>query len=171
MTILPLPSDASGSTKQLVMAFGEKAVEAELLRRNWVTANINTSIKNSPDHDLFAAKRNRILQIRVKTCSPGQDMQFRSRRGQEITTDGIADTDFTVIVRMGPNRESDQFYIAPTTIVLEALAARRRAALSSQQDLGHWVLKWREHGRGEQKANYGFEQRWLEYLNAWHRLE
>jgi hypothetical protein len=30
------------------MAFGEKAVEAELLRRNWVTANINTSIKNRP---------------------------------------------------------------------------------------------------------------------------
>src|SRR5262245_31760888 len=50
------PDQTSG---QLVGAFGERAVEAELLRRCWVTANINASIRNVKDFDLFAVKKKR----------------------------------------------------------------------------------------------------------------
>jgi hypothetical protein len=48
------PARTSG---QLVGAFGERAVEAELLRRGWLTANINASIRNVKDFDLFAVKK------------------------------------------------------------------------------------------------------------------
>src|SRR5262249_56916441 len=92
------------NVQQLVSAFGERAVEAELLRRGWVTANINASIRNVKDFDLFAVKNSVWLHIRVKTCSPNVDMQYSSRIDQEITTDDIAGTDFTVVVRMGATR-------------------------------------------------------------------
>jgi len=98
-------------------------------------------------------------------------MQFRCRKSQEITTDGIADADFTVIVRMGAGRVSDQFYIVPSRVIFEALSAHRTASLPTQKDLGHWVLRWREHRSGEVKPNYGFEKKWTTYLNAWDGLE
>jgi hypothetical protein len=170
--VLPLdPSAAAGLAQQLVGAFGERAAEAELLRRGWVTANVNMGIRNARDFDLLIMKNNRSLQIRVKTCSPGQDMQFRTRKTHSITTDGIADTDFTVIVRMGTSREDDQFYIIPTKVVREALSAHRTASLSTQQDRGHWVLRWRELHSGKAKPNYGFERKWVRYLNAWDQLD
>lgn len=77
-----LAKAAPGRTNgQLVGAFGERAVEAELLRRGWVTANINASIRNVKDIDLFAEKNNRSLRIRVKTCSRKEAVQYRTRIG------------------------------------------------------------------------------------------
>jgi hypothetical protein len=158
-------------TKPLIGAFGERAVECELLRRGWVTANVNASIRNVPDFDLFAVKQNRFLQIRVKTCSPGEDMQFSTPKNQAIITNGIPDTDFFVIVRMGEIREGDQFYVVPTRVVFQAIEAWRIEALNTQRDNGHWRLKWNEHRGGQAKPNYGFERKWEEYLNARDRLE
>jgi hypothetical protein len=157
--------------QQLVGAFGERAVEAELLRRGWLTANVNASVRNARDFDLFATKKTRSLQIRVKTCSPGQDVQFNTARGREIILDEIADTDFTVVVRIGASRDRDQFYIVPTKIVRTALSVHRTNALRTQQDRGHWVLRWREHRSDEEKPNYGFERKWALYLDAWGRLD
>jgi hypothetical protein len=164
---------ASGRTNgQLVGAFGERAVEAELLRHGWVTANVNASIRNVKDVDLFAFKNTRSLHIRVKTCSPNTDIQYSSRKGQEITTDDIAGTDFTVIVRMGTTRNDDQFYVVPTQVVLQALAEHRRASLARGiKDEGHWVLRWNELRSGQSRPNYGFEKKWAEYLNRWKRLD
>src|SRR5215472_15594268 len=160
------------NVQQLVSAFGERAVEAELLRRGWVTANINASIRNVKDFDLFAVKNARLLHIRVKTCSPNQDMQFSSRKGQEITFDDIAGTDFTVVVRMGATRNDDRFYVVPTRVVLQAVDKHRRASLArGVKDDGHWVLKWRERRDEQSKPNYGFEKKWAEYLNRWNGLE
>jgi hypothetical protein len=34
-------------TPQAAGAFGEKAVEAELLRRKWIPANVNPTVKNA----------------------------------------------------------------------------------------------------------------------------
>ena len=170
--LLPLdPSADAGVAKQLIGAFGERVVEAELLRRGWVTANVNASIRNARDFDLFAVKKGRSLQIRVKTCSLGEDAQFRTRKNQEITADGVADTDFTIVVRMGAIREGDQFYIVPTRVVLNALSAHRTASLPTQKDTGQWVLRWRELRSGEAKQNYGFEKKWEQYLNTWDRLD
>jgi hypothetical protein len=39
-------------THQAAGAFGEKAVEAELLRHNWIPANINQTVKNAADFDI-----------------------------------------------------------------------------------------------------------------------
>jgi len=152
------PGRASG---QFVSAFGERAVETELLRRSWLTANINASIRNVKDLDLFAAKNARSLHIRVKTCSPKEDMQFSFRPDQEITTDDIRGTDFTVVVRIGSRRDEDRFYVVPTGVVLQALAEHRRASLArGVKDNGHWVLKWRELRSGQSQPNYGFEKKW-----------
>ncbi len=163
---------AGRTNPQLVGAFGERAVEAELLRRNWVTANVNASIRNVKDVDLFAFKNTRSLHIRVKTCSPNTDIQYSSRKGQEITTDDIARTDFTVIVRMGATRNDDQFYVVPTPVVLQALKEHRRASLArGVKDEGHWVLRWNELRSRQSQPNYGFEKKWAEYLNRWDGLE
>jgi hypothetical protein len=161
---------SSGLDGQLVSAFGERAAEAELLRRRWVTANINASIRNMKDFDLFAVKRGRSLQIRVKTCSLGQDVQYTVPRNREIRSDDIADTDFTIIVRMGASRDGDQFYIIPTRVVFAALSAWRTEALSTQKDDGHWVLRWKELRGGRLKPNSGFEKKWAQYLDAWDSL-
>jgi len=170
------PDRTSG---QLVGAFGERAVEAELLRRGWVTANINASIRNVKDFDLFAVKNTRSLHIRVKTCSPKKDIQYSSRKGQEITTDDIAGTDFTVIVRMGEKRNQDRFYVVPSRVVLQALDEWRRAALTvgrpgskgPQKDIGLWVLRWRDLRSGQSQPNYGFEKKWEKYLRGWGLLD
>jgi len=157
---------------QLIGTFGERAVEAELLRRRWVTANINASIRNIKDFDLFAVKNARLVHIRVKTCSPNTDMQFSFRKGQEITFDDIAATDFTVVVRMGATRNDDRFYVVPTRVVLQAVDKHRRASLARDvKDDGHWVLKWRERRDEQSNPNYGFEKKWAEYLNRWGGLE
>jgi hypothetical protein len=165
------PDRTSG---QLIGAFGERAVEAELLRRGWITANINASIRNVKDFDLFAVKNTRSLHIRVKTCSPKKDIQYGFRKGQEITTDDIAGTDFTVIVRMGEKRNQDRFYVVPSRVVLQALDEWRRAALTvgrpkskgPQKDIGLWVLRWRELRSRQSQPNYGFEKKWEKYLDG-----
>ena len=177
MASLAKAAEAAGPadrTTQLVSAFGERAVEAELLRNGWVTANVNASIRNVKDIDLFAVKNNRSLHIRVKTCSPKNDMSYGLRKGQEITTDDIRGTDFTVVVRMGATRNEDQFYVVPSRVVLQALAEWRRAALAGprpQKDIGLWVLRWREHSSSQNKPNYGFEKKWEKYLDRWGGLE
>jgi hypothetical protein len=164
------PTDKK-TRKALIAAFGERTVEAELLRRGWVTANVNSSVRNAKDFDLFAAKNGRLLQIRVKTCSQNEDIQYSVPKEQEIPLHGIAEIDFTVVVRMGADRSSDRFYIIPTRVVLEALSAWRTAALPTQKDTGQWVLRWRELQSGEDKPNYGFERKWQGYLNAWAALD
>ena len=55
-------------TAQAAGAFGEKAVEAELLRRHWIPANVNPTVKNAAKFDIFAVKGDRAVQIEVKTC-------------------------------------------------------------------------------------------------------
>jgi hypothetical protein len=95
---------------QAVGAYGEKVVEAELLRCLWVPANINASIKNAADFDIFALKNGRTVHIRVKTCGPDvKEFQFSSKRGQKITTTGFTNADFTVLVSMEKVRNEDEF--------------------------------------------------------------
>ena len=99
-------------------------------------------------------------------------MQFSFRKGQEITFDDIAATDFTVVVRMGATRNDDRFYVVPTRVVLQAVDKHRRASLARDvKDDGHWVLKWRERRDEQSNPNYGFEKKWAEYLNRWGGLE
>jgi hypothetical protein len=41
---------------QAVGAFGEHAVEVELLRHGWIPANVNATVKNAANYDIFARK-------------------------------------------------------------------------------------------------------------------
>jgi hypothetical protein len=67
---------------------------------------------------------------------------------------------------MGATRNDDRFYVVPTKVVFDALAEWRRGGLArGQQDKGHWVLKWHEHGSGQSKPNFGFEKKWEKYLD------
>jgi hypothetical protein len=59
-------------SSQAVGAYGEKIVEAELLRRGWLPANVNATVKNAAEFDILAQKEGRIVCLRVKTCGIGQ---------------------------------------------------------------------------------------------------
>jgi hypothetical protein len=159
---------------QLVGAFGEKAVEAELLRQGWRTANFNTSIKNSADHDLIAVKFGRVVHLRIKTCGPKLNaFQFTSRVGHEMKTD-VSDADYTILVRMGADRSHDHFYVIPTRTLHEQINAWRRAALSQrkpQRDGGHWTLRLAEVKGDDERPNYGFERKWQSYRGKWELLD
>jgi hypothetical protein len=86
-------------TQQAAGAFGEKAVEAELLRHNWIPANVNQTVKNAAKFDIYAVKGDRSVQVRVKTCRPGMPAfpMGGFAPGNPITTNDITDSDFTII--------------------------------------------------------------------------
>jgi len=165
---------------QTVGAYGEKVVEAELLRRGWVPSNVNASIKNAAEFDIFALKRNRLVCIRVKTCGATMNaFQFGGfRPGVEIASEYLADPDFTILVRMGTTRQGDQFSVIPTHVVRRTIAAYRRAYLKQEKraggkhkDIGHWTLHLPDLRSGKDRPNYGFARKWAVYCDNWDSLE
>ena len=165
-------------TPQKVGAFGERAVEAELLRRGWIPANVNPTVKNAADYDIFAYKPSVQVLLRVKTCGPTQPgFQFGGFKG-EIQTEGFARHDFTILVRMGHDRRDDQFYVVPTRVVREQLKKHREHYLGvrrrdgeSRKDLGHWTKHLAGLGSGEDRPSHGLQRRWAHYLGNWALLE
>jgi hypothetical protein len=149
-------------SKQQIGAYGEKAVEAELLRHGWITANVNTSIKNAADFDIFAHKGRLAINVQVKTCGIEEDgFHFKGPSG----TLRVGDSDFTVLVAMGITRREDQFYVVPTRKVREDISLYRTEYLSvdrrdggARADLNWWTLRLRE--RATNQAGSGFEQKW-----------
>lgn len=167
-----------GSTEAITIqatgAFGEKAVETELLRRNWIPANVNASIKNVARFDIYALKRDRQVQIRVKTCRPNMPafLWGGCQPGKPITTAGVGQTDFTVVVRMGSNREDDQFYVVPTAVVLKEIGARQREQKTrGVKEIGMWRISFSERRDGRAEAGRGIEKKWSKYLNNWALLD
>lgn len=91
-------------SSQAVGAYGEKIVEAELLRRGWIPSNVNATVKNAVDYDIIAQRENghRIVTLRVKTCGPKMGaFQFSFRKSEQITPKNLAGNDFTILVQMG----------------------------------------------------------------------
>jgi hypothetical protein len=167
-------------TAQAVGAFGEKATEAELLRRGWIPSNVNATVKNAADFDIFALKESCFVQLRVKTCSPGQNaFQFGGFDPEkEITLDNLQGSDFTILVRMGEDRQSDDFYILPTHIVRQQLKDYRRSFLSTprrdglpKKDLGHWTLRLAKMRSGEDREGRGLAEKWARYRENWALLD
>jgi hypothetical protein len=161
-------------TPQAAGAFGEKAVEAELLRRNWMPANVNATVKNAADVDIYAFKRNRSVKIRVKTCRPNMSaVLFGSfHPDQLIPIHGIEATDFTVIVRMHDQRGKDEFYVVPTIVVRKLIRARqayfrRRGA----KDIGMFRLRFPDRKDGAKEPGAGIGRKWKPYLDAWKLLD
>lgn len=169
-----------GRENQLVGAFGERAVEAELLRRRWLTSNVNSGIKNAADYDIFALKGKRTVHLRIKTCGPRWNaFQFGGfRPGWDISARGFSKTDYTILVRMGEDREGDAFYVIPTAEVRKRISISRADYLNKRKrdggkrkDLGHWSLLLNEARNGEDRSDHGFARKWKRYLNAWASLE
>src|SRR5271166_3648390 len=153
-------------SKQLIGAYGEKAVEAQLLRQGWVTANINTSIKNAAEFDIYARKNQRRVNLRVKTCGPAESgFTFGFRPGAKIQTSGFGKDDFTILVRMGVTRQGDDYYVVPTAIVRKVLIALRAHYLGQRKrdgtervDTGDIRLRFRE-SRGNDPGS-GIDRKW-----------
>jgi hypothetical protein len=168
-----------GRENQLVGAFGEKAVEAELLRRGWLTSNVNASIRNAADYDIIAVTDTRTVHLRIKTCGPGWNaFQFGGfRAGEEIVFDDISESDYTILVQMGKSRSEDAFYVIPTKILRKQISLWRRAYLGQnkkdgeqRKDLGHWTLHLSDLRSGDARPSHGFARIWQPYLDSWASL-
>ncbi len=162
---------------QAVGAYGEKAVEAELLRWGWIPANVNASVKNAANYDIVAQKKGEVALIRVKTCGPGQRaFQWSIAKGKRFSAMGVPENDFTVLVSMGEARDDDEFWIVPTPVV------RRR--LKEAQDEYYGQLKrdgqprvdngqctlWLDQLKRETQQTrqaYGIADAWKSYRNSW----
>lgn len=166
-------------TAQAVGAYGEKAVEAEMLRRGWVPSNVNASIRNAADFDIFALKNHRAVHLRVKTCGPNiNGVQFGFSAGKEIVVDGFSRLDFTILVRMGETRESDQFYVVPTRVIRKQIKLYRRKYLNRRKpdrtpyiDTGQWTLNWSPRRDRKDRFNYDLAEKWARYRDNWALLE
>jgi hypothetical protein len=165
-------------TSQAVGAYGERVVEAELLRNHWIPANINASVRNAADFDIYAKKNERQIHIRVKTCGPSlRQFQYGFKKGEPVSTAGLSDLDFSVLVSMGESRSTDEFYVLPTGIVRQALNDHRSFYLSrtkrdgnQRKDTGHWSLRLFRDANGNDPG-YDLGQRWQKYQNNWALLD
>jgi len=169
-----------GRENQLVGAFGERAVETELLRREWLTSNVNASIRNAADYDMFAKKGSQTVHLRVKACGEKyNEFQFGGfRPGQDISFKDIDDSDFTILVKMGSNRADDIFYVVPTKLLRKQISESRRAYLAQsrrdgkpRKDTGHWTLHLGDLRSGEDRPSHGFRRKWARYSDNWKSLE
>jgi len=161
-------------TPQAAGAFGEKAVEAELLRHNWIPANVNQTIKNAAKFDIYAVKGDRSVQIRVKTCRPKMRAFVCGGfpAGKPITIADIAPTDFTIVVRMGEQREDDKFYVVPTTVAWKEIGERQREhGEKGIKEIGIWRLTFSDRNDGREEAGMGIERKWGKYKGAWNLLD
>ena len=75
--------------------------------------------------------QNRIY-VRVKTSRPldppnRRHFVFNIEKGNPPRIDGIEPNDFTVLVGMGAERNADEFYIVPTTVLRKEMYDRWRS--------------------------------------------
>jgi hypothetical protein len=165
---------------QAVGAFGERAVEAELLRHGWIPANVNATVKNAANFDIFAVKGARTVHIQVKTCS-GDIAAFQFggfTPNRPVTSRGIGVQDFTILVCMGARRAGDQFYIVPTAVVRKEIRKRQcdytktpRRDGQNRKDTGHWTLRLSGRRNGCDEGGWGLAEKWREYRGNWSRLD
>jgi hypothetical protein len=90
----------------------------------------------------------------------------------------LRSSDFTILVHMGEDRQSDHFYILPTRDVRLQLNKYRRRYLDTprrdglkRKDLGHWTLRLAEMRSGEDRDSYGFARKWASHRDNWALLE
>jgi hypothetical protein len=165
-----------------VGAFGERAAEAELLRNGWIPANVNATVKNSADFDIYARKpgSDRTVHLRVKACKPNSRIfQFGGFKPEKpIPIPDFNVCDFTILVSMGGERATDQFYVVPTRVVRKEIALRRRDYLKvakrdggARKDTGHWALYLDSRQDGKDEGGYGLAKKWKCYLENWKSFE
>lgn len=163
-------------TPQAVGAFGEKAVESELLRRGWVPANLNATVKNAATFDIFAMKGDRTVHLRVKASGPTLkgDWQF----GQPRIQSEYLDSDYTILVSVGADRRNDTFYVVPTSMVHAEIMQRKADYLAqpkrdgnSRKESGFWTLRLRPRADGRVEGGWNLQTKWKQYCENWGSLE
>jgi hypothetical protein len=164
--------------KQAVGTYGEKVVEARLLRQGWVPANVNDSVKNAAEFDIIAQKAGRFVPLRIKTCGPGQRVfQFAVRPGDRMSLN-LRPNDYTVLVSMGQTSKDDEFYLVPTIEVRKAVnahideyLAKKSRKGEERKDTGQWTLYLRSLRSGEDRHSHGYEDKWHQHKNDWGALD
>ena len=169
-------SAAGKMTTQAVGAYGEKMVEAALLRLGWFPSNVNDSVKNAARFDIIAqGRQGQLVPLRVKTCGPQTEaFQYGYDRLKPIPTDDLHHNDFTVFVAMGKSAPEDRFFIVPTRKVREALEEgrilysnrTRKDGRRLAQDV-QFSLRLRPLRSGEDQPQRDLARKWKCYLNAW----
>jgi hypothetical protein len=161
-----------GNYDQFVGAYGEKVVEAELLANGWLPANVNPTVSNAANFDIFAQKGDHVVPIQVKTCGPEQE-GFSFPRFPPTREPGARE--FTVLVKMGKRRETDQIFVIPSReLYKEILAFREASKKAGVKDIGMWTLRLQEPRRAlkdHRRYGYGFARKWEKWLNNWKQLE
>jgi hypothetical protein len=157
---------------QVVGAYGEKVVEAELLANGWLPANVNATLSNAANFDIFAQKGDRVVAIQVKSCGPEQQ-GFSFPRFPPIREPHARE--FTVLVKMGKRREADQIFVIPTRELYKDIMAFREASKKAGiKDIGMWTLRLHDPQRAlkdHRRYGYGFARKWEKWLNNWKQLE
>jgi hypothetical protein len=165
-------------TPQAVGAYGEKMVEAALLRRGWIPSNVNASVRNAARFDIVAQRpEGQLAPIRVKTCGPGQEAFQCGFKPGPVPTQDLQARDFTVLVAMGDTFAGDRFYVLPTQVVRQDLETGRQAFYQRlkrtgepRTETGQLTLWLRPLRNGEDDKQHDFARRWARYLDAWNLL-
>jgi hypothetical protein len=161
-----------GNYDQFVGAYGEKVVEAELLANGWLPANVNATISNAANFDIFAQNGDQVVPIQVKACGPEQEWFSFPRFPPSREPGG---REFTVLVKMGKRRETDQIFVIPTRELHKDILAFREASKNAGiKDIGMWTLRLHEPRRAlkdHRRYGYGFARKWEKWVNNWKQLE
>jgi hypothetical protein len=148
--------------------FGEHMVQAELERRGWSTCNLNTDHPNAPDYDILAWREETtdkfVIHIQVKASRPSEHRTFLFNTGKGKPPYTDARYDFTVLVGMGENRNEDEFYVLPTSVVGNELRNR-------------WEWYFGENAQRRRQVDAGMiklytpgcdlASKWARYRNSW----
>lgn len=165
---------------QAVGALGEWSAVTELLRRGWIPANINGTVKNAASFDVYAMKNGCHVSIRVRACQPGtSDFQFGGfEPNKPVEMAKFEKNDFTVLVCPGVERREDRFFVLPSKLVRAAIMERQQAWMSKRtrkgterKDSGHWTIHLKDRKDGIDEGGWGYARKWAKYLNNWEILE
>jgi hypothetical protein len=155
-------------TTQAVGAYGEKIVEAELLRHGWIPANANKTVPNAAVFDIFAYRGKSLAAIRVRACGPTQN-EFVFRKFDPDET--FATHDFTVLVKMGANRKDDEIYVIPTSCLHRDVERYRQQGTEAGMKDVRWTLYLDDHPSDKLQCRRGFRKKWAAYRDHWTQLE
>jgi hypothetical protein len=123
-----------GNTTRTGIA-GEFFVAAELSRRGWIAT---LTAKNTPDVDVLASRPTGDVhaRIQVKTRTPAY--KYAHRVGREIKL--VGDHDFLVLVDLGHEGDSPQYWIVPTRVAAGLLKNEQIRTVDVAQFKGSWEL-------------------------------
>ncbi|MHA1540755.1 MAG: hypothetical protein ACTSUM_01685 [Alphaproteobacteria bacterium] len=152
----------------------ELLVEIELLKRGWLVANINNSIKNALAFDIISVIDSKKIGIRVKSFQQKHHgAQYNAKENLSPFINLQKKDDFVIIVRKNNNETYDHFII-PTYIVDKQIKKDFNLFVSNGVKNGKWdkKTKTKEHKHRllvfkTTRNKKGLEDTWNKYMNNW----